>query len=222
MNRGLLAEIAGAHCLTLELPADIKVAEIWPEESHLVESAVEARRREFATCRYLARLGLTLLGLPEQPITSDWRGAPNWPDGVVGTITHTSGFRAVALALSSNFEAIGIDAEPNLPLPARVHRLVMSSTEKESLEAAMAADPAVAWERVLFSAKESIYKVWHVLVGTWLDFLDVQVDINPAKRTFSFRLVKDEQALLLGEGRTLSGRFAVSPSFVVTIVEMPL
>lgn len=36
----------------------------------------------------------------------------------------------------------------------------------------------IAWDRVLFSAKESVYKTWYPVVGTWLGFGDVAIQLE--------------------------------------------
>ncbi|MFE2138960.1 4'-phosphopantetheinyl transferase superfamily protein, partial [Streptomyces sp. NPDC059466] len=38
-------------------------------------------------------------------------------------------------------------------------------------------DPSVHWDRLLFSAKESVYKAWFPLMRRWLDFLEADIDL---------------------------------------------
>jgi 4'-phosphopantetheinyl transferase EntD len=44
-------------------------------------------------------------------------GAPRWPDGVVGSMTHCNGYRATVVAHSGRVRSLGIDAELHAPLP---------------------------------------------------------------------------------------------------------
>ncbi|MEU2758298.1 MULTISPECIES: 4'-phosphopantetheinyl transferase family protein [Streptomyces] len=67
---------------------DLPLADLYPQEARIVERAVALRKREFATTRRCAREALARLGLPPVPILSDRHGAPRWPEGVLGSLTH--------------------------------------------------------------------------------------------------------------------------------------
>ncbi|HEY3692789.1 MAG TPA: hypothetical protein VGL46_21300 [Pseudonocardiaceae bacterium] len=45
------------------------------------------------------------------------RRKPVWPPGVVGSLTHCTGYRAAAVAHRRGVLTVGIDAEPHEPLP---------------------------------------------------------------------------------------------------------
>jgi 4'-phosphopantetheinyl transferase EntD len=146
------------------------------------------------------------------------RGAPGWPDGVVGSITHCERYRAAAVASTSDLVTIGIDAEPNQPLPAGVLEMVALPPERAMLAALAESVPGVAWDRLLFSAKESVYKAWAPLTGTFLDFDGAEVAFDAAAATFVARLSKPG-ASLVGDSRgELAGRFAVCGGLVVTAI----
>lgn len=138
--------------------------------------ASSKRRREFSAGRHLAALACQDLGQEWPALPPDRRGAPQWPAGVVGSITHCDSWAAAAVAESGVAMAIGIDVEPNSPLPAGVDRLVFTPAERRSLTVGYRR--AVPDDRVLFSVKEAIYKAWHPLTGLWLDFTDVLVDLR--------------------------------------------
>src|SRR5882672_7976907 len=84
-----------------------------PEEEALIDGAVAPRRSEFATTRSCARQALHRLGVPEGPILRGPKREPLWPPGIVGSLTHCTGYRAAAVARASDVLAIGIDAEPH-------------------------------------------------------------------------------------------------------------
>src|SRR5580693_6080031 len=104
------------------------------------------------------------------PIRSGSAREPQWPVGVVGSITHTANFRAAAVAPRSLVASIGIDAEPNEWLADGVEDAVAIAGEPEMLAKLACAFPATHWGRVLFSAKEAVYKTWYPLTGRWLGF----------------------------------------------------
>ncbi|GAA2161118.1 MULTISPECIES: 4'-phosphopantetheinyl transferase family protein [Glycomyces] len=148
---------------------------LFPEEAALVAGAVPSRRREFATGRHCARLALARLGVPATAITTGDRGQPVWPNGIVGSITHCAGYRAAAAARRDRLRAVGIDAEPHRPLPAEVTDMVLLPEEQADLARLAAADPAVHWPAIAFSAKESLYKAWFTLTERWLGFHDARL-----------------------------------------------
>ena len=83
---------------------------------------------------------------------------PQWPSSLVGSITHTRGFRAAAVAPRSVLSSVGIDTELNCPLPDGVEESVTVTGEPQMLAALARAVPLTHWGRLLFSAKEAVYK----------------------------------------------------------------
>lgn len=157
---------------------------LYPEEAICVRAAVPSRQSEFATGRHCARSCLSRLGVQAGAITKDTWGAPRWPKDIVGSITHCAGYRAAALAWTTDVTSIGIDAEPHTPLPPDVLRLVSSPRERTHLAELSLAAPDVAWDRILFSAKESVYKAWFPITHTFLDFTDAEITFDPATSRF--------------------------------------
>jgi 4'-phosphopantetheinyl transferase EntD len=94
--------------------------------------------------------------------------------------------------------AIGIDAEPQQPLPEGVLGALATRADYAHLRRLEAARPYVPWDRLLFSAKEAVYKAWCALTGLRLNFADVSVEIDPVGGTFA--------ASLLGAGPVVGGR----------------
>ncbi|MCK9894117.1 4'-phosphopantetheinyl transferase superfamily protein [Frankia sp. AgB32] len=174
----MLASLLPAAVVAVEAFEDDPAAVLFPEESALLAKAVDKRRREFTTARVCAHRALRTLGLPPAPILPGPRGAPSWPDGVVGSITHCAGYRAAAVARASELCTIGIDAEPNEPNPQGVTQEITVAAERGWLAAHLAARPAVRWDRLLFSAKESVYKAWFPLAQRWLGFEDAELVID--------------------------------------------
>src|SRR6185295_10925222 len=113
----MLAELMPASAAVVEVHGDIADAPLYPEEKEVIERAVEKRRREFRTGRACARAALAKLGVEARAIPSGPKGAPQWPAGIAGSITHCDGYRACAVAHQADLVSIGIDAEPDAPLP---------------------------------------------------------------------------------------------------------
>jgi 4'-phosphopantetheinyl transferase EntD len=193
-----------------------------PGEQDLVAKAVETRRGEFVTARRCAREALGRLGHPPGPIRSGARREPVWPVGVVGSITHCAGYRAAAVARRTDLASLGIDAEPHEVLPDGVGERVTVAGEPELLRRLERGHPAIHWGRVLFSAKESVYKAWYPLTGRWLGFEDAELAIDPAAGSFTARLRVDGTRTDGGPPLTeLHGRWLVDRGLIVTAVTVP-
>lgn len=185
----LIGQILPAGVVAVETREDLLDIRLFAEEEAAVGNAVEKRRREFTTARACARAALRRLGVPPAPILKGERGEPCWPAGVVGSITHCNGYRACAVARSSEFVSVGIDVEPNAPMPERVLDRIANPQERAWLERSARAMPEVRWDRLLFSAKESIYKAWFPLARRWLGFEDAIVALDAHNGTFVGRLL---------------------------------
>jgi 4'-phosphopantetheinyl transferase EntD len=193
----------------------------FPGEEFLVVNAVEARRREFITARRCAREALARLGYQPVPIRAGRKREPLWPAGLVGSITHTAGFRAAAVAPRSVLASIGIDTEQNDRLPDGVEEAITVPGETEMLAALSRAFPATHWSRLLFSAKESVYKAWYPLTGRQLGFEDARLAIDPVG-TFAVKLLVDGARTDGGPPLVeLRGRFVVAHGLVATAVTVP-
>lgn len=186
----LIETLLPAPMVSAERFEDVPGDALFPSERQVIATAGIARRREFTTVRACARTALAQLAVPAAPILPDDRGAPQWPAGVVGSMTHCAGYRAAAVARASDVAAVGIDAELDAPIPtsgARAH--VTVAEERAHIAALGVRRPGVSWDRLVFSAKESVYKAWYPLTGRWLDFDQVQVTVSPDDGTFSARLL---------------------------------
>jgi 4'-phosphopantetheinyl transferase EntD len=194
---------------------DVAESTMFPAEAAAVAHAVLSRRREFATVRYCARQALRRMGMPAAPILPDADGAPAWPAGVVGSMTHCAGYRAAVVARSESLGGIGIDAEPHAPLPGPARDLVVRHEERARLRALAAADPDVCWDRILFCAKEAVYKACFPATRRWLDFADISVTVH-AEGTFRARLLVCEPGIASAGRDGLAGRWALGHGLVVT------
>jgi 4'-phosphopantetheinyl transferase EntD len=201
--------------------SDICGAALFPAEEAVLSGAPAQRRAEFATGRACARAALAALGLPASAILPGPRGEPQWPAGVAGSITHCAGYRACAAAWLGDTAAVGIDAEPNCPLPDGVLEDVAVPAERGWLADRMAAAPEVCWDRLLFSAKESVYKAWFPLTGRPLRFQDAAVTLGADGHGFVVRVLAPGA---VAAGRRLSqleGSWLTDGGLVITAVTVP-
>ncbi len=152
------------------------------------------------------------------PIPTGERGEPQWPADVVGSITHCDGYRACAVARSSEIVSVGIDAEPNAGLPEDLLGDIARPEEMPWLHRLELERPEMHWDRLLFSAKESVYKAWFPLARRWLGFEDAIVVLDTGARTFTARLLVAGPPLTDGPLRELSGRWMVRDGIIATAI----
>jgi 4'-phosphopantetheinyl transferase EntD len=217
----VLADIVPPEVAADEAFGDVPDVVLFPEEEAAVARAVDKRRREFTSARACARAGLARLGVAPVPILPGLRGAPQWPPGIVGSMTHCAGYRASAVARAGDILTLGLDAEPDDRLPDGVLAAVASADERAALDALAAAAPEPSWDRLLFSAKESVYKAWFPLTQRWLGFKEAAVTINPADGTFGARLLVGGPVV---DGRRLTGfagRWLARDGLVLTAIAVP-
>jgi 4'-phosphopantetheinyl transferase EntD len=215
----VIERLLPATVVSVEAFDDVPDEPVFPGEEEYIAQAVDRRRREFVTARRCAREALAGLGHPPATIPRTRRGAPVWPVGTVGSITHCAGYRAAAVARAGEPVSIGIDAEPNGPLPEGVAEVVALAEERDMLARMRAADPAVHWDRLLFSAKESVFKAWYPLTRRELDFAEARLDIDARAGSFTAHLTADGTRLDHGcPLARLDGRFLIGRDVVVTAV----
>ncbi|MGA2365907.1 MAG: 4'-phosphopantetheinyl transferase superfamily protein [Steroidobacteraceae bacterium] len=221
-HHGLIMGATMMPSIAQLLPAGVASAEVEGEEPHgyllaqeaaQIRGAVRSRRQEFTAARTCARQALRELGLPETAILRGEHREPLWPAGVVGSITHCPGYRAAAAAKIADALALGIDAEVHDKLPANVLERVSNPEERAWLSSA---PKGLHWDRVLFSAKESLYKAWFPLTRRKLGFDEVSVSFEPGSGAFAARL---RVAPVSGPDLqfcTFAGRFLVDNGLVLT------
>jgi 4'-phosphopantetheinyl transferase EntD len=201
--------------------SDAPASTMFPEEAERVAKAVDKRRREFATVRHCARQAFAELGIPPAPLLNGERGAPLWPAGVVGSMTHCAGYRAAVVAHSADIHTLGIDAEPHGPLPEGVLGVISRDEEKVHLAALKADGSDVHWDRMLFCAKETVYKAWYPLTHKWLGFEEASITLDP-DGTFAAKLMVPGPVVAGEQLDGFTGRWIVGDGLVITAIAIPV
>ena len=215
----MIEELLPAEVAAEDIVGSDPAAALLPEEEDLVARAVRKRRLEVTNVRTAARRALARIGVPAVPILRGPKGQPLWPDGVVGSMTHTAGYCAAAVADVGKVRSVGIDAEEHDKLPDGVLDAVALPDEQAMLKR-LGTD--AHWDRLLFSAKESTYKAWFPLTRRWLGFEDALITIDPDQHTFSVKLLVDGTT---HDGPPLTGfdgRFLVRDGYLLTAITVPL
>jgi len=141
-----------------------------------------------------------------------------WPSGLHGSITHCVGYVAAAVGPSELIAAIGIDAEPDAPLPEGVLDVIATPAERQVLAGTRVAPGDPHWDRLLFSAKEAVYKTWFPLVGEWLDHQEAEIRFDPETDSFAAELSRDGLVIDGHPILRLHGRWIRQHAIQVTVV----
>jgi 4'-phosphopantetheinyl transferase EntD len=217
----VIADLLPAEVAAEDIFGADPTAELLPEEYGLVAKAVDKRKLEVTNVRTAARRALARIGIPPVPLLRGAKGQPLWPAGVVGSMTHTAGYCAAAVADIGKIRSVGIDAEVHDTLPDGVLGAIALAEEKAQLDR-LGDTGAIHWDRLLFSAKESVYKAWFPLTGRWLGFEDARITIDPASSGFTVELLVDGETTEGPALRGFTGRYLVENGFVLTAITVPL
>jgi 4'-phosphopantetheinyl transferase EntD len=160
--------------------------DVWSEEAELMWGAVASRRREFLAGRACAHRLLARLGFRPAPLLRAVDRSATWPEGAVGSIAHHANLCVVAVARATRLRGLGLDIEPDLPLEEELWPAICTPRELGSLSAC---PPGARGRtaRILFSAKESVYKCLPAPDRVALGFQDVEVDLDRASARFRAR-----------------------------------
>lgn len=180
----------------------------------IVRASVPKRRREFVAGRLCARKALHAAGSEATDhIGVGTMRAPIWPGGFVGSITHTNGIAASAVAGTDVARSIGLDIESIISGDG-TPSIAGAVAEPDELGLAITAgvSPHVALTAV-FCAKEALYKCLAPVVRRVFDFLDVAV-VSAEPGTLSLRL-RTRLGEHFCERDVITARFAVFREAVV-------
>jgi 4'-phosphopantetheinyl transferase EntD len=190
------------------------------EEAAFISKAAPLRRAEFATGRQLARNALARLGVRDVPLLPDADRAPRWPAGTVGSLSHTRALCAVAVQRTCSLRSIGLDLEPTEGLGEDLRRHVLTPREHELLRARTRDGTELAlMGRLVFSAKECFYKCQYPLTRRFLEFHDVELDLDPKERRF---VARPRRALGLSGEPRFEGRWEQAAEHWITAMALPV
>ncbi len=168
------------------------------------------RLRSFRHGRHCARLALQSLGAGELAIARHKDRAPIWPAGLIGSIAHCEQVALAAAARQTDLLGLGLDVESRGDLEAAVEALICQPQELSMLARLGQAELD---SRLLFSAKEAVYKCLWPTVRRYIDFLDVGLQLNSESRSFCIASATNLPMDLSGR---LRGRYLVSEDLIFT------
>jgi 4'-phosphopantetheinyl transferase EntD len=173
------------------------------QEECLVANAAQKRRRDFALGRACAHAALSALGQGGAAIGKDENGAPLWPAGILGSITHTKAYAAALVAKAHHVGGVGVDAERVGDVTPDLWPRLFDSAECDYLMT-LEGQPQQIFATLFFSAKEAVYKASGIKGA--LVFREIHI----APQDGGFTAVRS--------GQTLRGRYALQDDLLLTAV----
>ena len=179
-----------------------EIGDLAPTERSLAEKAISSRQREFATGRVLAHRLLDQAGHDAPALLRDKDRVPEWPSGIVGSITHCGSLCVVAVGSNETHAGVGIDVEPDEPVTFGVERVVCRPEEGSWLDEASDDEDRARRVRLIFSVKEATYKAFYPELRTFWSFQDVHVSVDESAERFVAHLPDGPDVRAI-EGRVL-------------------
>ncbi len=158
----------------LRTPGDASL--LLPAEAACLGRAVQKRVQEFAAGRLCARRALAQFGIEGFALRVRGDRRPDWPAGMVGSITHTQGLCAAVAAEARHFAGLGIDSEIVGDVRADIWPRICVPREIDWLRSLGAAEQERA-ATLIFAVKEAFYKCQYPIVEEFLSFHDLWIEL---------------------------------------------
>jgi 4'-phosphopantetheinyl transferase EntD len=188
-------------------------------EASIVNQSAEKRRSEFSAGRRAAQVVLNHLDIQPAPLLRRADGTVVWPPGVIGSISHTATLAVAIAAPIGHLQSVGVDIEENAPLSSDLLEIVCRPKERVALNCwrdVSSADPG----KLIFSAKEAFYKAYFPLFDTFLDFMDIELELFPFNSRFSARVTTSSKPTLNSLGLNGEGVFFYVKDHILTLFKL--
>ena len=159
------------------------------EPTHIKNSVVK-RRADFLAGRITAMLSLEKIGIKNTNVSVGNNRMPIFPEGCVGSITHTCERAFVAVSKKENISLIGIDCEFFFPslLARNISLEILLDSEIKNFNKMKISFSLYC--TIVFSAKESLFKALYPVVGAFFGFKCAQVEINSDISGFKIKVIR--------------------------------
>lgn len=160
-----------------------------PFPDHLI-NANDKRRAEYLAGRIAALHALCDLGSETTPVGTGLHGAPQWPEGYIGSISHTNSIAHAIVSKSPGY-MLGVDIEEIIDskTAGSISRIVFSQREMDVLKGFSGG--LMLAVTIAFSSKESVFKAVYPCVKLLFGFDVVHViSINEPKRCVRLMLAE--------------------------------
>ncbi|PCH94404.1 MAG: hypothetical protein COB84_07625 [Rhodobacteraceae bacterium] len=169
------------------------------------------RQTEFLRGRHCAKTALIQAGASDHHVRAHEDRSPIWPQGFIGSISHTKEIAIAVAASASNLKSIGIDIERRKRVTDKLAQEICIASELDWLSG-FSTDQSHDLATLIFSAKETIYKCLYPSVQHVFGFS--AVTILPDLDAGSFNAVLSSE--IDTDYTNIQGRFCFSGQDVIT------
>ncbi len=215
----ILADVCAPGVLAVDFAGPARTSDLYSQELDQTTGFGDKRRSEFSAGRLCAKHALAELGIVNFPLQINDDRRPRWPDGIVGSISHTADYCAALVARATDVSAIGFDVERTERIGRDLWDTLFTLRESARLQTLSLEERAIE-ATIIFSAKEAFYKCHFARSPSWLDFTDVEIDVSRGVRETvgSFNIQPCSARVVRAD---YEGRFIIARGFVATSVIVP-
>jgi enterobactin synthetase component D len=226
----VIRQIAAAHVLPHSVAVSALTIDLLDEHLDLslfcdvslpqaLQRAVRKRQIEYLAGRWCVRDAFARK-YPNRSaeVHNDDQRAPVWPDGIVGSITHTQGYVSAAVADRGDIRSLGIDTEVRFDSQRalRLRDTFVRPNEFQRLGETWGLEESVL-ATTIFSAKESVFKCLHPFVRRHFGFQCAEILALETDGALTIRLM-ESLTPSFAEGTILRGHYVVTETHVHTSV----
>ncbi|MCP5074588.1 MAG: 4'-phosphopantetheinyl transferase superfamily protein [Rhodobacteraceae bacterium] len=204
------------------LPAEVAVASADPrlsyaglhrDETPVLATMIAKRKREYIAGRVAAHEALAAIGVFARPVVAGQDRSPQWPNDTVGSISHSTTHCIAVAARKGAIRSLGIDVEPQAELDSNVVAEVCTNDEINWLSRYPIGERGDL-TRVIFSAKESVFKAQYPLTGCLFGFMGLRIDLD--QENSRFKATFTDQFGEFHKGELVFGRVFCGHGLVLT------
>lgn len=165
----------GIYCLVSQIEDVLEQnGNLFQDEVLLSETMPDFRKKEFLAGRILSRIALNHLNISSSSIPHDEHGCSLFPEGSIGSISHSRKIIAVAVASSKKYHGIGIDIEQIGRIKENVFQRIATQKENDMISP-ISGESQQIQKTIVFSAKEAFYKFQFPLTKQYVNWKDISV-----------------------------------------------
>lgn len=183
-----------------------------------IQKSVRKRQAEFLAGRYIVQLALKQIGASVSNVPIGIRGAPVWPAGVSGSISHSDSIAICAVSPSSNKNFIGVDVENIFTSETALNVAQIVASDEDLLFFEPSGLGFQQFLTLVFSAKESLFKAISCFLSEYLNFDSSKViGILPEEKIIILQL-RGCGSVALGHGSIFRVSYRFFDNYVMTFM----
>lgn len=188
---------------------------LFGNEKKIIKKANKKRTEDFTTGRWCSRKVLHQMGLKPSAILNGIEGEPLWPEGIIGSISHTRGAYCAVSVFKKDYPSIGIDIEERKrKISASAIEYITNRDERKWLKTKN--ENQILNAMLIFSAKESVFKLLYPLLKRRFYFKAVSIKKINLDNSFT-ALVKEQLSNTIKKGMKIHGYFFYNSKWVLTL-----